>query len=493
MKNTLQNRRSLSSLYFLAALVVCICLQIMIAAVQPEGLLAVLASLFRAPGYISYPYNNSTQVTLLSSPAALYAGAVPNSFMLRAGDGVVEQKIPDNLFATYKDILYTNTFPIDSQSSAQQVKAIRASDGQELWSYSSETLKDAQLIDGILYFNLLSPSQQALLQAHDPISGRLLWQYSCSLQDCSVTFPQVQQGIAYIVEQGGGSYNTLFALRASDGKVLWQVSQYVYALQPLLTADRLLMRTASDTLTAYSAADGRMLWRIHVEPGEGFDTIGMISNGSIDLISTSDMLYAFNTESGALLWQRQDSPFDMRMNNTTIYLSEPAGLVALNASSGQQLWQQIYPSWAIQPPNHRYSQQRNAFLGEANGKVYMLLKSFQNGYTTDGMFAYTTADGQLAWQRLFTLPTTPEMLAPNGGQSFVAGTDMEALFAGNTIYFTGYQVTTTIEYFHMTISAYQTLNSLFNTTTFILISEALDGQTGDVKWQNQQVEQFHVA
>ena len=487
MKNTLQRRRSFSSLYFLVALVVCICLQIIVATVQPEGLLAVLASMFRAPGYISYPYNNSIQVTLLSSPAALYAGAVPNSFVLRAGDGAVVQKVSDNLFATYQGILYTDALTIDSQDGTQQVKAIRASDGQELWAYSSETLKDAQLIDGILYFNLLSPPQQETLQAHDPISGRLLWQYSCSIQGCSVAFPQVQQGIAYIVEQGGGNYNTLLALHTSDGKVLWRVAQYTYASQPLLTADRLLVRTASDTLTADSATDGRMLWQIHVVPGESFDTTGMISNGSIDLISTSNTLYAFNAESGALLWQRQDSPFGMRMNNTTIYLSEPAGLVALNATSGQQLWQQIYPSWAIQPANRRYSQQLNTFLGEANGKVYMSLKSFQNGYTTDGVFAYTTADGQLAWQRLFTLPTTPV------GQSFVAGTDMEALFAGNTIYFTGYQVTTTIEYFHMTLSAYQTLNSLFNMTTFTLISEALDGQTGGVKWQNQQVEQFHVA
>jgi len=492
MKNAIQGRRSLSYLFLLVALAVCVCLQIIIAAVQPQGLLAVLASLFRAPGYVSYPYNTSIQVTLLSSPTGLYAGTVPNSFALRAGDGAVAQKVPERLFAVDKDILYTDTFTSDLQGGAAQVRAIRESDGKELWSYASENLKDARLIDGILFFSISSTSGQGILQARDPTSGRLLWQYSCSIQNCSVNFPQVQQDIAYAVVQGS-SYSTLLALRASDGKLLWQVSQYPYALQPLLDADHLLVRTSTDTLTAYRATDGRMLWQIHVVPGEGSDVLGTASNGTIDLISSSSTLYAFNAARGAHLWQRQDNPLAMQMSNSTIYLSEPAGLIALNATSGQQMWQQIYPSWAIQTANHTSSEQRNTLLGEANGKVYMLLKGSQNGFAMDSVFAYNASDGQLSWQRSFTLPTMPEMSASTGGQSFVVGNDMEALLDGNTIYFTGYEAVTTIAYFHMTLSVYQALNSFFNMTTFTLISEALDGQTGSVKWQNAQVEQFHVA
>ena len=492
MKNTLQGRRSLTYLFFFAALAVCVCLQIIIASVQPQSLLAVLASLFHAPGYVSYPYGTSMQVTLLSSPTSLYAGAVPNSFELRAGDGAVVQKVPENLFAIYNDILYTDTFAIDSQNVTPQVKAVRESDGKALWSYSSANLNGAQLINGMLFFTISTTSQQqGIVQARDPISGRLLWQYSCSAQDCSVTFPQVQQGITYLVARGS-SNSTLLALRASDGKFLWQTSQYIYASQPLLTADRLLIRTAADTFTTYRATDGRMLWQVHVASNEGIDVLDAISNGAIDLISSSNILYAFNATSGALLWQRQNSPFDMQMNSTTIYLSEAAGLLALNAATGQQMWQQIYPPWAIHPTNHN-SEQRNIILGEANGKLYMLLKGSQNGYTTDGVFAYNAADGQLVWQRLFTLPSTLEMSAPNGGQAYVAGSDMVALLDGNTIYFTGYEAVTTIEYFRMTLSVNQALNSFFNMTTFTLYSEALDGQTGSVKWQNQQVEQFHVA
>jgi outer membrane protein assembly factor BamB len=131
-------------------------------------------------------------------------------------------------------------------------------------------------------------------------------------------------------------------------------------------------------------------------------------------------------------------------------------------------------------------------LGEANGEVYMLLKGPQNGYAMNAVYAFNTASGQLLWQRSFTLPFTGG-LAPTGGQPYVAGSDMEALLAGNTVYVTGYEAVTTIVSFHMTLSVYQTLNSFFNMTTFTLTSEALDGQTGNVKWQNQQVEQFHVA
>jgi outer membrane protein assembly factor BamB len=123
----------------------------------------------------------------------------------------------------------------------------------------------------------------------------------------------------------------------------------------------------------------------------------------------------------------------------------------------------------------------------------MLLKGSQGGSLLDGVFAFNAFDGQLSWQREFTLPTTPGMSTSTGGQTYVAGSDMEALLAGDTLYFTGYQAITTIEFFHMTLSVYQTLNSFFNMTTFTLTSEALDGQTGNVKWQNQQVEQFHVA
>ncbi len=483
MKNTLQPRRSLSYLFLLAALALCVCLQIAIAAVQPQGLLAVLASLFRAPGDASYPYNATFQVTLHSSPGALYAGTVPDSFVLRSNDGTIVQQVPERLFAVYKDIIYTDTFTSDSQSGPTQVKAIRANDRKELWSHSFENLNDVQLISGILFFRISSIGQQEIMQARDPISGRLLWQYSCALQDCYLDFPQVQQSTVYQVARGG-SYNTLLALQASDGKLLWQIPQYIYALQPLLTSNHLLARTSTDTLTAYRPTDGRILWQVHVVPGEGTDTLGAISNGTIDLISSSDRLYAFNAENGALLWQRQDSSLDMRMSTTTVYLSEPAGLIALNATSGQQLWQQIYPSWAIKSARNISSAQANTILGEANGNVYMLLKGTANGFALDGVFAFNASDGQLSWQHLFTFPAAPE---------YVAGSDMEVLLAGNTIYFTDYEVATTVGSFRMTLSVYQILNSFFNTTTFTLFSEALDGQTGNVKWQNQQVEQFHVA
>lgn len=114
MKNALQRQRSLSYLFLLAALAVCVCLQIITGAVQPQGLLAVLASTFRAPGYVSYPYNASIQVTLLSSPTALYAGTVPNSFVLRTSDGALVRKVPESLFAVYKGILYSEA--IDGQT-----------------------------------------------------------------------------------------------------------------------------------------------------------------------------------------------------------------------------------------------------------------------------------------------------------------------------------------------------------------------------------------
>src|SRR5690348_10123805 len=104
MKNSLQQRRSLSYLFLLVALAVCVCLQIILSRVQPPSMQAILASLFRAPGYASYPYGTPMQVTLLSSPTSLYAGATPTSFALRAGDGAIIHKIPENVFAIYNDI-----------------------------------------------------------------------------------------------------------------------------------------------------------------------------------------------------------------------------------------------------------------------------------------------------------------------------------------------------------------------------------------------------
>lgn len=493
MKNSLQPRRSLSYFFLLAALAVCVCLQIVIGAVQPQGLLAVLASLFRAPGYVSYPYNASFQVTLLSSPTAFYTGTVPNSFIWRSNDGAITQKVPERLFAVYKDILYLDNLASDLEKRPAQVRAIREDDGKELWSYSSTNLVKARMIDGILFFILSTTSQeQGIVQAHDPISGRLLWQYSCSVQDCYLDFPEVQQGIAYLLVQGSSS-SALLALRTSDGRLLWQVSQYMDTQQPLLTSNHLLVWTSTDTLTAYRPIDGRMLWQVHVVPNENPLAPGMTSNGTIDLISSLKTLYAFNATSGALLWQRQDSPLEVQMSDTDVYLSESGGLVALNATSGQQLWQQIYPSWAIKPAINMNPAQANTILGDSNGILYMLLKGSPNSFDLDGVFAFNAADGQLLWQREFTLPTTQELSAPTGGQSSIASSDMEALLAGNTVYFTGYQAVTTIAYFHMTLSVSQTLYSFFNMTTFTLFSEALDGQTGNVKWRNQQVEQFHVA
>lgn len=493
MNSSLPRRRSPAYLFLVPALALCICLQIIISALQPQSLLAVLAALFRAPGYASYPFSLPIQVTLLSSSGALYAGTVPNSFVLRAGNGTVVQKVPESIFATYKGILYTSAFTSNPQVSTTLVKAIRESDGNVLWTHSFTSLNSIQLIDGILYTTQYDMvPQQEVLQAIDPSDGHLLWQYECSSQGCYINTPQVGHGIAYTMELAG-SVKSLLALRTSDGSRLWQVAMYQYASQPFLATDRLLVQTASNTFTAYSALDGRILWHIQIPTSRIAEVVRTISNGATGIISTPTTLYAFRMDSGAPLWQRQDSPLNMLLDTATLYLSEPTGLIALNATSGQQLWQQAFPAWAIKNAQAVRNNQGNPVLGVSNGIVYMWLKGLQNGFgLEDGVFAYHIADGQLVWQHRFTLPSTPEMSAP-GEQTFIAGSDMEALLDGNAVYFTEYEAVTTVYPVHFTIDISSVLASFFNMTTFILSSQALDGQTGSVRWQNQQVEQFHVA
>ena len=487
-----QQKRSLPYILLLPALAVCVCLQLGIAALVPQGFLAALISLFKAPGYASYPYNTSMQVTLFSSPTMLYAGMVPDSFALRTGDGTAVQKVPERLFAVYKDILYTSTFTADLQGGATLLRALSESDGKLLWSYSFENLNNVQLVDGILYLNKAETwQQQGLLQALDPESGRLLWQYQCSSQDCYVGSPQALNGTAYVEVQESAA-SALLALRISDGSPLWRVASYADSIQPLLTTDRLLMQTSSDTYTAYSAIDGRLLWQKRLSPANT-GRLRTISNGSVCIIQTSTALYALRLDSGSLLWQWQGSPTGIKLSDTEVYLAEPAGLLALNASSGQKMWQQAYPSWAASSAKTTSADQGNTILGESNGMIYTLVKGDQNGFAAYALFAFRAVDGQMTWQHRFTLATGPGISMPPGEQSIVAGSDMEALLVGNSVYVISYLAVTTILPVHFTISLTSALSSFFNTTTFTLTAQSIDAQTGNVRWHTQQVEQFHVA
>jgi hypothetical protein len=140
MNNDIQQRRRIGCLGFslfipvLAGLVV---LQLLVVTFVSQGYLATLIAIYKAPSYASYPYLSDLHVSLSSSQGMLYESTIPNSYVLRMHDGIAMQKVPERLFAAYKDTLYTSTFTPDLRGAPRQcrpcVRAMVDCSGHTRW------------------------------------------------------------------------------------------------------------------------------------------------------------------------------------------------------------------------------------------------------------------------------------------------------------------------------------------------------------------------
>ncbi len=310
-----------------------------------DGLL--LADLSGMSGSGMAQYSGGVAAIDMQTGEMVWKTTVPNQMMTQplTYDGLVVIGLGNKVFES--------TSPQVRGTGTNYVAALNASNGQVVWTYATSgedmptpVISHGLVIgangDGVVYAldpltgqdewnaalpkgSYVSMSSPALsgdsiyFGAADPFdfysvnatSGQISWRTQTTansgLDDCSPAIwnDTVVSGYT-LVTSTGLLQPVLFAMNASDGRVLWQFNEGAGAHPPAIQVPPLTVwngivysdPTESGTLYAVNASSGALLWSFKTGP----DTSNAnVFEGYLSIVNSAGMMFVLNPTTGALL------------------------------------------------------------------------------------------------------------------------------------------------------------------------------------------------
>jgi outer membrane protein assembly factor BamB len=235
------------------------------------------------------------------------------------------------------------------------LRAVRARDGQPLWSAPLAGGADQQppptVDQGVVYAT--AAASVVALRATD---GRPLWQTSRNATPGSaLSAPQVSHGRVYVTFSSGEA--TVYALDAHDGAIRWTHTVAAEDAALLAVAGGIVyaaFATQKATVVALDAGDGAVRWTSVLEDGADRLWGLTVADGVVLLRAEPQLgLVALDAAAGSLLWQMEDqgdqfvTQFPIVANGVVYlgaYLSvgtSPGMVLAKDARTGRERWRTL--------------------------------------------------------------------------------------------------------------------------------------------------------
>ena len=293
--------------------------------------------------------------------------------------------------------------------------AFNASNGALIWDYRGDNaslLTSGAVADGAVFFGAGFYDAGSVL-ALNTSSGTMLWNYTTNQGISSLT---VANGIAYFTV---GYYGyTLYALNATSGKKIWELSGYGRS-SPKIVNGILYIGSQDDyNLNALNASNGKPIWNYTTE--FYVYSTPAVAGGSV-YFSSGNNIYALDARTGVKLWNYSTAGDGYESSSPTfgngivyIYSGKEQNLIALKASNGVKLWN--YTKVGGNPI-------------VANGVVYVSVPptDVSSGY----LFALNAYNGEKIWS--YSIPPIPplynwyKIAVTNDALYFGVGTSLYAL------------------------------------------------------------------
>ena len=241
---------------------------------------------------------------------------------------------------------------------AGKLLALDASSGTEVWSYPTENPKDRVIsspavVDGVVYVGF----PEGTLYALNASTGSKIWDYTTKDMGNGVAIqssPAVVDGVVYF----GALDDNIYALKASTGEKIWNHTvRLSVSSAPAVSGGVVYVSSHFGYLYVLKAASGEELWHFTVSDNvQSLEDYSPTVAGGVVYVRSSDNgeLYALDASNGDLKWENRDhGPLYVRGSSAAIVGDVVySGTSALNASTGEELWQfptndTIYASPAV--------------------------------------------------------------------------------------------------------------------------------------------------
>lgn len=204
------------------------------------------------------------------------------------------------------------------------------------------------------------------LTALDPASGRVVW-----VQDTDAVLsgaPTYADGLVYAVSRE----NVAWAIRAEDGRVMWQlpgtpsITGFAGASAPALTDRVVVFPFASSELIASLKKSGIRVWASAVSGQRRGRVYANVSDITGDPVVTGRTIYAasqsgrtvaLKAASGERLWTAEEGAYSrvLPVGNSVFLVSDEARLIRLDATTGQTIWARELPYFTKEKVKKRAS------------------------------------------------------------------------------------------------------------------------------------------
>lgn len=197
------------------------------------------------------------------------------------------------------------------------------------------------------------------LVALDARSGGVAWRQRVDAPISGA--PTVQNGIVYVL----GRDATGWAVRASDGRVLWRsfdndaMAGVMGASAPAVSGDTAVFPSATGALVAVETGSGNRIWTADVAGSRLGRAITLFRDMTGDPVIAGTTVYAgtssgrvgaYDLASGAMKWEAREgasSPV-LPVGNSVFLVNDQAQLLRLDAANGARVWAEKLPLFTRQ-------------------------------------------------------------------------------------------------------------------------------------------------
>ena len=238
--------------------------------------------------------------------------------------------------------------------------ALHASDGSVLWHVSLGAMLDIKgEVNGVLYVSTVKTTGPGKLLALNVSDGSTKWSFQ--IQGYTTIANVLGDMIAVVdtstvVGKDGVPDNShlLTVLNASDGSVKWQYQGNPATVgNSVAGQDTFYVTLMSGTgkeqtavaLQALNMSDGSLRWQ---KSYTNFSLLSELGNGKAYVTVNNDTIVALNEQDGSVAWQAQPGPLYIDdllgggLISGTLYAQVGTTLYAFNADSGAVLWKQPF-------------------------------------------------------------------------------------------------------------------------------------------------------